>query len=213
LNANLIWATPNADELLAYIARVSNPKNQDNPNIEKLLHYMEREGHVSPFTMANMCVEVNTTRVIGRQMLRHWTLAVQEFSQRYEDVSLLGDFTILEARMRDEKNRQNSIPCDDPDVVEEFEQMQREHIEASVDKYRRALALGIAKEQARTFLPEGNTPSRLYFNGTLRSWIHYLKVRLDPSTQKEHRLIADEIKDILYTVAPVTHAAFFPPEK
>jgi thymidylate synthase (FAD) len=212
LKVELIWATPNADNLLAYIARVSNPSNQDNPNIEKLLHYMEREGHVSPFTMANMCVEVNTTRAIGRQMLRHWTLAVQEFSQRYEDVSLLGEFTILEARMQDEKNRQNSLPCDDPAVAAQFEAMQREHIDQSVERYVKALSLGIAKEQARTFLPEGNTPSRLYFNGSIRSWVHYLKVRLHPSTQKEHRVIAEEIKDLLFTVAPVTHSAFFPPK-
>lgn len=209
MNARLVWATPDTDKLLAYIARVSNPKGQKNPSIEKLLHYMEREGHVSPFTMANMCVEVNTTRAIGRQMLRHWTLAVQEFSQRYEDVSLLGEFTILETRMQDDKNRQNSLENAPYDINAWFLATQETHIKESVARYKKALELGIAKEQARCFLPEGNTPSRLYFNGTIRSWIHYLRQRTHESTQKEHREIAHEIENIFQGVAPITYGAFF----
>jgi thymidylate synthase (FAD) len=209
VSVQLIWATPDADRLLAYIARVSNPKGQANEKIEKLLHYMEREGHVSPFTMANMCVEVNTTRAIGRQMLRHWSLAVQEFSQRYEDVTLLGEFTILECRMQDTKNRQNSLEDAPSEVAQWFEEEQKAHIAQSQARYTKALELGIAKEQARCFLPEGNTPSRLYFNGTIRSWIHYLRQRTHESTQKEHRVVACDIEAIFKEVVPVTHKAFF----
>ena len=209
MNTKLIWATPEADKLLAYIARVSNPANQANESIEGLLRYMEREGHVSPFTMCNMCVEVNTTRAIGRQMLRHWTIAVQEFSQRYQDVSVLGDMVILECRMQDNKNRQNSLDCSDADTAAWFENAQQENNAAAVARYEEALRRGVAKEQARTFLPEGNTPSRLYFNGNFRSWIHYLRSRLHLSTQKEHRLIAQELAAIFRGVAPITYGAFF----
>lgn len=210
MNTKLIWATPEADKLLAYIARVSNPANQANESIEGLLRYMEREGHVSPFTMCNMCVEVNTTRAIGRQMLRHWTIAVQEFSQRYQDVSVLGDMVVLECRMQDDKNRQNSLDCSDADTAAWFENAQQENNTAAVARYEEALRRGVAKEQARTFLPEGNTPSRLYFNGNFRSWIHYLRSRLHLSTQKEHRLIAQELAAIFKEVAPITYGAFFP---
>lgn len=212
MNVKLVWATPEADKLLAYIARVSNPANQDNENIEGLLRYMERKGHISPFTMCSMCVEVNTTRAIGRQMLRHWTLSVQEYSQRYQDVGALGGdaaFEILETRMQDPKNRQNSLEDAPYDIDVWFQDAQRTHIDNSVKLYDQALKLGIAKEQARTFLPEGNTPSRLYFSGDLRSWVHYLRSRLHHSTQKEHRLIAKEIAKILEQVAPVTYSAFF----
>lgn len=209
-NVKLVWATPDADNILAYIARVSNPANQANESIEGLLRYMEREGHVSPFTMCNFCVEVNTSRAIGRQFLRHWTLAPQEFSQRYQDVSVLGDAIILETRMQDAKNRQNSIDCPDGDIDAWFRQAQIQHVATANNLYQQALDKGIAKEQARCFLPEGNTPSRLYFNGNFRSWIHYLRSRLHPSTQKEHRQIAQEIAVIFQQVAPVVYGAFFP---
>ncbi len=209
-NVKLIWATPDADSILAYIARVSNPANQLNQSIEGLFRYMEREGHVSPFTMCNMCVEVNTSRAIGRQFLRHWSIAPQEFSQRYQDVGVLGDSIILETRMQDEKNRQNSLDCPDGDIDAWFRASQIEHAAAANSLYQTALNKGIAKEQARCFLPEGNTPSRLYFNGNFRSWIHYLRSRLHISTQKEHRQIAQEIGVIFQLVAPVVHGAFFP---
>ena len=208
-NVKLVWATPQIDTVLGYIARVSNPANQDNPNVAGLLSYMEREGHVSPFTMANLCVEVNTTRRIGRQMLRHWSIAPQEFSQRYQDVNSLGDFTILECRMQDSKNRQNSLECDDQATGDWFQWAQQKHIDQSKAFYQEAINRGIAKEQACTFLPEGNTPSRLYFNGNMRSWIHYLRSRLHPSTQKEHRQVALEIAKIFQQVAPITFSAFF----
>lgn len=209
MSVKLVWATPNIDSVLGYIARVSNPANQDNPDVAGLLRHMEREGHVSPFTMANICVEVNTTRAIGRQMIRHWTLAVQEFSQRYQDVSMLGEMVINECRMQDDKNRQSSLPCDDPVLAAEFEAAQREVYELAVQKYNHFRNLGVAKECVRTFLPEGNTPSRLYFNGTVRSWIHYLRSRTDMSTQKEHRVEAVEIAAILQQQAPITYEAFF----
>lgn len=208
-NVKLVWVTPNVDQILGYIARVSNPKNQDNPNVSQLLAYMEREGHVSPFTMANMCVEVNTTRRIGRQFLRHWTIAPQEFSQRYQDVNSLGEFIILECRMQDTKDRQNSLEATDQETADWFQWAQQTHIDNSKKFYSEALARGIAKEQACTFLPEGNTPSRLYFNGNFRSWIHYLRSRLHKSTQKEHRLIAQEIAVLFEQVAPITYKAFF----
>ncbi len=208
-NVKLIWATPDADTHLAYIARVSNPANQANQSIAGLLRYMEKNGHVSPFTMCNMCVEVNTSRAIGRQMLRHWTLAPQEFSQRYQDVSVLGEAIILECRMQDTANRQNSLECTDEETAKWFHDAQAEHVVAANTKYAEALQRGVAKEQARCFLPEGNTPSRLYFNGNFRSWIHYLRSRLDTATQLEHRVIAQEIAVIFQQVAPEVYNAFF----
>jgi thymidylate synthase (FAD) len=212
-NTKLVWATPETDTHLAYIARVSNPVNQQNQSIEGLLRYMEREGHVSPFTMCNMCIEVNTSRAIGRQILRHWTIAPQEFSQRYASVDALGEMLVLECRMQDSKDRQNSLECSDASTSEWFAKAQEDNNAQSLSRYHEALARGVAKEQARCFLPEGNTPSRLYLNGNFRSWIHYLRSRLHKSTQKEHRQIAEEIAEIFKSVAPVTYAAFFEHDK
>jgi thymidylate synthase (FAD) len=209
MSVKLIWATPNADKMIASIARVSNPANQDNPNIEGLLNYMMREGHVSPFEMVNACIEINTTRDIGRQILRHRSFSFQEFSQRYADVEALGKFEWRECRMQDSKNRQSSLLCDDAKVMTAWEDFQRNTWNEANRRYKAALDMGIAKEQARALLPEGLTPSRLYMNGTMRSWIHYLQSRLHESTQKEHQMIAQEILDILYEVAPVTMKAFF----
>jgi thymidylate synthase (FAD) len=215
MSVKLIWATPNADRMIASIARVSNPANQDNPNIEGLLNYMMREGHVSPFEMVNACVEINTTRDIGRQILRHRSFSFQEFSQRYADVETLGEMVFRECRLQDKKNRQNSISIDTANDEQRVFALrwgakQSAVIESSIAAYKWALERGIAKEQARALLPEGLTPSRLYMNGTMRSWIHYLQSRLHPSTQKEHRLIAEQVLEILRTVAPVTMKAFFP---
>lgn len=209
MSVKLIWATPEADKHLAYIARVSNPANQANEEIAKLLNFMEEEGHVSPFAMCNICVEVNTTRAIARQMIRHWSISVQEFSQRYSNVSSLGEFAILECRMQDAKNRQGSLECKDVDTAEWFRNAQIDNNHATMRLYELALRMGIAKEQARCFLPEGNTPSRLYFNGTIRSWIHYLRSRLHPSTQKEHREVAQQLLEIFKQVTPITYEAFF----
>ena len=206
----LQWATPDIDAQIAFQARVSNPDNQDNPQIAGLLNYCMREGHVSPFEMANVCMEVNTTRDIARQILRHRSFSFQEFSQRYQDASKLGAWELRECRMQDTKNRQNSLPCDDERLRDDWAAMQDEVAMVAKGCYENALAMGIAKEQARALLPEGLTPSRLYMNGTMRSWIFYLKQRLHPSTQKEHRMVAEQALAILRDVAPVTAAAFFP---
>lgn len=204
------WATPNIDEQIAFQARVSNPDNQSNPEISKLLNYCMREGHVSPFEMANVCMEIDTTRDIARQILRHRSFSFQEFSQRYQDATKLGDFVTRECRMQDTQNRQNSLLCTDAAVAQHWSEMQRLVAAVASTAYDRALTLGVAKEQARALLPEGMTPSRLYMNGTMRSWIHYLKQRLHPSTQKEHRQVAEQVRSLLREVAPVTMEAFFP---
>ncbi len=207
----LVWATPDLDVNLAYIARVSNPANQANESIEGLLRYMMREGHVSPFDMANMTVEVNTTRDIGRQFLRHWSIKPQEFSQRYQSVETLGEVQLREFRMQDPKNRQASIEVPaDHELALEWAERQKTVLSVVNEHYEWCLSVGGAKEVARVVLPEGLTNSRLYFNGTIRSWIHYLQSRLDMATQKEHRVIAQEVLAILRQVAPVTANAFFP---
>lgn len=206
----LQWATPNIDEQIAYQARVSNPENQDNPAIAGLLNYCMREGHVSPFEMANVCLEINTTRDIARQILRHRSFSFQEFSQRYQDVTKLGAFVERECRLQDTKNRQNSLACDDDKKRQAWSNLQELVTAVADEAYAAALEVGVAKEQARALLPEGLTPSRLYMNGTMRSWVHYLGQRLHPSTQKEHRQVAEQALAILRTVAPVTTSAFFP---
>lgn len=213
----LQWATPNIDKEIMYMARVSNPDGQDSDKT-RLLYYCMEEGHVSPFDMANVCMEVNTTRDIARQILRHKSFFFQEFSQRYADVNKLGEFTIRECRMQDMKNRQNSIEIDEQDdddflIAREWYARQNEIVGLVDEHYQWALKAGIAKEQARAMLPEGLTRSRVYMNGTLRSWIFYLKQRLHVSTQKEHRLVAKDALAKLREVAPITMDAFFPPTK
>ena len=206
----LQWATPNIDEQIAYQARVSNPENQDNPAIAGLLNYCMREGHVSPFEMANVCLEINTTRDIGRQILRHRSFSFQEFSGRYQSFDALPEADLRECRLQDTKNRQNSLETDDPILQAQWAIHQQRVADEAMAAYGWALEAGIAKEQARALLPEGLTPSRLYMNGNMRSWVHYLGQRLHPSTQKEHRQVAEQALAILRTVAPVTTSAFFP---
>lgn len=208
-NVKLVWATPDADNMIARIARVSNPANQDNPSIAGLLNYMMREHHVSPFEMVNVCLEINTTRDIGRQILRHRSFQFQEFSGRYQTYDKLPDAPLRECRLQDSKNRQNSIATDDYELAETWELAQQTILKEAHTAYQWALEQGIAKEQARALLPEGLTASRMYMNGNLRSWIHYLQVRLHDSTQKEHRDIATEVLMALNTVAPVTIETFF----
>ena len=204
------WATQDADAMIGYCARVSNPANQDNPDVAGLLRYCARNNHWSVFEMASVCIEINTTRDIARQILRHRSFSFQEFSQRYADASLLGDMVERECRFQDNKNRQNSLPCDDDSKIMFWVDAQKAVSYVATRTYEAALAQGIAKEQARALLPEGLTPSRLYVNGTLRSWITYLQTRLDQSTQKEHRIIAKQVLDELVKVAPITMSAFFP---
>ena len=206
----LQWATPNIDEQIAYQARVSNPENQDNPAIAGLLNYCMREGHVSPFEMANVCLEINTTRDIGRQILRHRSFSFQEFSGRYQSFDALPEADLRECRLQDTKNRQNSLETDDPTLQAQWAIHQQRVADEATAAYGWALEAGIAKEQARALLPEGLTPSRIYMNGTMRSWVHYLGQRLHPSTQKEHRQVAEQALAVLRTVAPVTTSAFFP---
>lgn len=209
-DVKVVWATPDIDNTLAFIARVSNPDNQDNPNIKGLLTYMMTHGHVSPFEMANVCLELNTTRDIGRQVLRHKSLNFQEFSGRYQDMTKLDNAPLRECRLQDTKNRQNSVATEDADYTSWWEEAQRVVRFHAQGLYDEALSLGIAKEQARALLPEGLTMSRMYANGNLRSWIFYLKQRLDPTTQKEHRELAQQVLAELRLVAPVTMEAFFP---
>jgi thymidylate synthase (FAD) len=210
--AKLIWATPDADKHIGYCARVSNPNNPDNPNVAGLLSYCARNAHWSVFEMASVCIEVSTTRDIARQILRHRSFSFQEFSQRYADATQLGEFAIRECRMQDNKNRQNSLETDDSDITVWWKAAQNRMIVETKFLYNEALKRGIAKEQARALLPEGLTPSKLYVNGTMRSWITFLQARLDPSTQKEHRLVAQDVLAVLRDVAPVTVGAFFPLE-
>ena len=209
MNVALRWATPDVDRQIMFMARVSNPTNQTSEN-SRLLHYCMEHGHVSPFEMASACLEINTTRDMGRQILRHRSFSFQEFSQRYADASLLGDMVTRDVRLQDTKNRQNSIGTDLAGHLHAWGTDQKEVWNLAVKNYKCALQRGVAKEVARALLPEGLTPSRLYMNGTMRSWVHYLKQRLDPSTQKEHRVIAQQALVVLRGVAPITMAAFFP---
>ena len=199
-NVKLIWATPDGDKHVAYMARVSNPANQDNPDSVKLIKYLIEHKHWSPLEMVSACVEINTTRDIGRQILRHRSFSFQEFSQRYMDVEALPPVQLRECRLQDKKNRQNSIELAEHEHVclSRWWDMVQEGIHSSaMASYKQALKSGIAKEQARALLPEGLTPSRMYMTGTLRSWLHFISVRADQATQKEHRLIAEQVREIL----------------
>lgn len=210
MSVNLRWATPNLDAEIAFQGRVSNVENQNNPEFTKLLNYLMTHGHVSPFEMANMCVEINTTRDISRQILRHRSFSFQEYSGRYSEMTDLGDMVERECRLQDVKNRQSSLDCDHlPELKKHFSSLQHQVWKTAESAYHLALSNGIAKEQARALLPEGLTPTRLYMNGNMRSWIFYLKQRLDPSTQKEHRIIAEQVLQIFRQVAPITASAFF----
>jgi len=180
-----------AEEFIVYTARVSNPTNQHNhESADRLIAYLIKHQHWSPFEMVNVTMEINTTRDIARQILRHRSFSFQEFSQRYADATKLGDFDIREARLQDEKNRQNSIETSDV-ALEAWWDAQQKFISEQVHRiYAEAIDRGIAKEQARAILPEGMTRSTMYMNGTLRSWIHYIELRAGIETQKEHRDIA-----------------------
>jgi thymidylate synthase (FAD) len=185
-----------AKELIAFCARVSNPSNQfNNDTADKLLKYLLKHKHFSPFEMASATIEIETTRDIARQILRHRSFAFQEFSQRYADPVKDLSFMVRQARLQDTKNRQNSIVVDTNTednrfLIAEWNRRQQEVIDLAKENYRWAVEAGIAKEQARAVLPEGNTMSRLYMQGTIRSFIHYVEVRSDESTQAEHREIA-----------------------
>jgi thymidylate synthase (FAD) len=181
----------NVDEFVAYVARVSNPSNQNNTETApKLLRYLAKHKHWSPFEMVNVVMEIETTRDIARQILRHRSFHFQEFSQRYADPTQDLGFVTREARLQDQKNRQNSIETNDDDIQEWWNVAQTISQQQAQLLYKQAIDRGIAKEQARAVLPEGLTLSRMYMNGTLRSWIHYCQLRMGPETQKEHREVA-----------------------
>lgn len=193
-NVKLIWATPQGEAHVAYMARVSNPANQGNPDASKLVKYLINNDHWSPFEMANVCMEINTTRDIARQILRHRSFSFQEFSQRYAEVQ---GFERSEVRLQDNKNRQNSLLTEDPHLNKWWDSVQDKVMIDLQEFYETALAKGVAKEVARKILPEGLTMSRMYMNGTLRSWIHYVQIRCDEATQKEHREVALKCRGIL----------------
>jgi thymidylate synthase (FAD) len=178
-------------DLIAFCARVSNPGNQLNTKTsDKLIKYLIKHKHWSPFEMADATLEIETTRDIAHQIVRHRSFSFQEFSQRYADPTKDMKFEVREARLQDEQNRQNSIETDDSDLKWQWEKLQQGAIETARAAYVWAIERGIAKEVARAVLPEGNTTTRLYMKGTIRSWIHYIEVRTDPTTQKEHREVA-----------------------
>ena len=194
----------NAQELIAYCARVSNPSNQLNTETsEKLIKYLIKNAHWSPLEMVIACLEVETTRDIARQMLRHRSFSFQEFSQRYANPTKDLDFILREARLQDPKNRQNSIEVNDLDLQSKWNQLQNDVIDKAKAAYKWAVENGIAKEQARVVLPEGNTVSRLYINGTLRSWIHYIDLRSAHGTQKEHIEIAKACAEVIAQIFPM----------
>ena len=190
-----------AQDLVAYCARVSNPDNQMNKESSgRLIKYLIKHKHWSPFEMVSACLEIQTTRDIARQILRHRSFSFQEFSQRY---AIADSFEFREARLQDKKNRQNSIDIEDATLQANWKATQAGVLDSMLKAYNWALDNGIAKEQARVVLPEGLTHSILYMNGTLRSWIHYVQLRTDPSTQKEHREVAEACKKEIATIFPI----------
>ncbi len=191
-------------DLVAFCARVSNPSNQLNmETADKLIKYLVKHKHWSPLEMVSACLEIETTRDIARQILRHRSFSFQEFSQRYADPTKDLSFEIREARMQDTKNRQNSVECDDIGISAQWTAKQVEVIEAAKKAYEWAIENGIAKEQARAVLPEGNTVSRMYMNGTLRSWVHYIELRSANGTQKEHIEVAKACAEVIAKVFPL----------
>jgi thymidylate synthase (FAD) len=208
MQVKLISYTQGADgknllEQVAFAARVSNPANQNNTETsEKLVRYLIKNQHWSPLEMVNICLEIETTRDIARQILRHRSFSFQEFSQRYADASQLG-FELKECRLQDTKNRQNSLLADDGPLSEAWRQHQKQIMDQAELTYKWALTNGIAKEQARAVLPEGMTGSRLYMNGTLRSWVHYIQLRSANGTQKEHQDVALACADAIEPIFPM----------
>jgi thymidylate synthase (FAD) len=207
-SAKLIWVTPDAEQLIGKIARVSNPKNEDNPNVEGLLKYLIKHKHWSPFEMASMCVEIHTTRAIAPQILRHRSFSFQEFSQRYAIPT--DTFATVQPKLRrqDVKNRQNSIDDLPAETIEYYDQRIDDHFRQGVELYESLLHSGVAKECARSVLPL-NTVTRLYMSGTIRSWLHYVDLRGDNGTQREHMTIARSVGEILASELPTIARAMW----
>ena len=203
--AKLVWITPDAEKLIGKIARVSNPANEDNPDVHGLLRYLIRHKHWSPFEMASMCVEIKTTRAISPQILRHRSFSFQEFSQRYSQVQ---ELTVPKLRSQDTKNRQNSVDDITPELQHSLERMIAENNKSSLELYNCLLDAGVAKECARDVLPT-NAKTRMYMSGTIRSWLHYIDLRSANGTQAEHMKIARQIGDILDTQLPTVARAMW----
>ena len=207
MNVKLVTVTPKAEETMGYVARVSNPKNQDNPKVAGLLIYCIKHGHWSVFEQAHMTVEIETTRGLAAQILRHRSFTYQEFSQRYADSSMLSKvIPIPELRRQDDKNRQNSIDDLDPFVVQDFELKMQRHFVDGMKLYKDMLDAGVAKECARFVLPLA-TPTKLYMTGSVRSWIHYINLRSAHGTQKEHMDIAENCRTIFNEQFPIVAEA------
>ena len=204
-NAKLVWITPDAEKLIGKIARVSNPANEDNPDVERLLKYLIKHKHWSPFEMASMCVEIKTTRSISPQILRHRSFSFQEFSQRY---AVATDIDVPQIRRQDLKNRQNSTDDLDAEVIEMYQKRIDAHFREAMDLYESMLHSDVAKECARAVLPS-STVTRLYMSGTIRSWLHYIDLRGDNGTQREHMQIARECGEILDWQCPTIARAMW----
>ena len=206
-DVELIHVTPDAEQLIAYMARVSNPSNQNNTETSpRLIRYLIKHKHWSPFEMVNMCVSIETTRSIAAQILRHRSFSFQEFSQRYAQASQLGSPVVPELRLQDTKNRQNSIEVEEEDL---FLKQRIDYLYKHAEQvYEALLEAGVAKECARDVLPL-STPTKLYMNGTLRSWLHYCDLRCGNGTQYEHKLIADQVKNLIQNEFPIVYAAMF----
>ena len=207
MNVNLVTVTPKAEETMGYVARVSNPKNQDNPKVAGLLGYCIKHGHWSVFEQAHMTLEIETTRGLAAQILRHRSFTYQEFSQRYADSSMLSKVIPLpELRRQDDKNRQNSIDDLDPFVVQDFDLKMQRHFVEGMKLYKEMLDAGVAKECARFVLPLA-TPTKLYMTGSCRSWIHYINLRSAHGTQKEHMVIAEACRKVFTEQFPAVSEA------
>ena len=207
MNVKCVTVTPDAEETMGYVARVSNPKNQENPNVAGLLSYCIKHGHWSVFEQAHMTVEINTTRGLAAQILRHRSFTYQEFSQRYADSSMLGEVIPLpELRRQDDKNRQNSIDDLDPLMVEDLNLKMQRHFVDGMKLYKEMLDAGVAKECARFVLPLA-TPTRIYMSGSVRSWIHYINLRSAHGTQKEHMNVAEGVRSIFAEQFPTVAQA------
>jgi len=207
-SANLVWITPDAEALVGKIARVSNPNNEDNPEVDKLIRYLIKHRHWSPFEMVSMCVEIHTTRAIAAQVLRHRSFSFQEFSQRYAIPTDTFATVLPDLRRQDTKNRQNSIDDVEPQTKEYYDQRIDNHFREAVQLYESLLHSGVAKECARSVLPL-NTVTRLYMSGTIRSWLHYVDLRGDNGTQKEHQTIACAVGEILTDQVPTIARAMW----
>ena len=207
MNVKLLTVTPDAEKTMGYVARVSNPNNQDNPKVAGLLGYCIKHGHWSVFEQAHMTVEINTTRGLAAQILRHRSFTYQEFSQRYADSSLLGDEIPLPAlRSQDLKNRQNSVDDVDPSLIEKYNELMGNHFKEGMKLYQQMLDDGIAKECARFVLPLA-TPTRLYMTGSVRSWVHYITLRSAHGTQKEHMDLVENVRSIFKDQFPTVSEA------